>query len=159
MEKNEQRARKKHSHRSGGDESGFIGVLRSAGIGVLAALIAMLIMSAVASGLCLLSPDPLSLILPVGIVIFVISSAIGGAVSSVGLKKDRTAVTFSGLTCGFAIMIFLGVGALTQEALSPESTHEIGLVTAFFVRGAAIPIAALSAYASSFFEKKRRKRR
>lgn len=151
--------RKKHSHRSDGESVSFARVVRSAFTGVLSALVSMLVMSVISSGVCMLFPDPASLTLPMGIAIFVLSSAIGGYVSGAGLKKDKAATFFSGLICGFALMIFLGVGALIQDMLSPDSAHEIGLLTSFFVRGAAIPISTVFSYIAVIPRKKRRRRR
>ena len=151
--------RKTHSHRSDGESVGFSGVARRAFIGVGAAIVSMLMLALVSSGLCMLSPDPAALTLPVGIAIFFLSSVIGGAVSGAGQSKDKAATVFSGIICGFALVIFSGVGAVTQELLSPDSTHEIGVAASMLTRCAAIPLSAVSAYAASIPRKKRRRRR
>ena len=157
MEKS--KSRKRRSHRGDGDGSGVSGIFRSAFMGVGAALVSMLVMAVISSGLCMLSPDPASLTLPVGIVIFIISSAVGGGISATGLSKDKTATLFSGIICGFAIMTFLGVGAVTQEIISPDSTHKIGLMTSLLIRCAAIPVSGLCAYLAALPRKKRRRKR
>ena len=159
MEKIQHGVRKKHSHRSSGEGVGFAEVVRGAFIGTGAALASMLLMSVISSGLCMLSPDPASLTLPTGLVIFFISSAIGGAISVSGLSRDRTAAIFSGIVCGFCIMIFLGVGALVQGAFAPEYTHSIGSLTTFLLRGAAIPLSGVCAYIASMPKKRRRRGR
>ena len=153
------KSRKKHSRRSDGDSVTFAGVVRRAFMGVGAAIVSMLALAVVSSALCMLSPDPASLTLPTGMIIFVLSSVIGGIVSGAGQSKDKVATVFSGIICGFAIMIFSGVGAVTQELLAPESTHEIGVMTAIIIRVSAIPLSAICAYIASLPRKKRHRRR
>lgn len=157
MEKTHRNIRKKHLHRSSDDGVGFAEVIRGAFIGTGAAIVSMLLMAVISSGLCMLSPDPAALTLPVGIVIFFISSAIGGVISAQGLSRDRTAALFSGLACGFCIMIFLGVGALVQNVLASDSAHNVGRLTAFLIRGSSVPLsAAFACFAAK--SPKRRKR-
>ena len=159
MERNTQTVRKSHSRRKEGEGISIGGVALRAFIGVGVALAAMLVLSAVSSGLCMLSPDPAALTLPIGIIIFLLSSAAGGAVSAKGLARDKTAAVFSGILCGFSIMLFLGVGAIVQNALAPDYTHEMGIVKSVLIRAAAIPISGIVAFLTVNRRKNKRHRR
>ena len=159
MEKSRQRGREKHLHRGGEGGNGFNAVLRHALLGVCVFLGAVLIFCATGAGLCLLSPDPAALTLPTGIGIFFLSAIAAGGVSGYRLKGDKTAALFSGLLCGFSIMVFSGVGAMVQNLLSAQSTHNIGVLTECLVRGLAIPISGFCAYFTATQKKRGRHRR
>lgn len=159
MEKSRQRGREKHLYRGSEGGNGFNSVLRDAILGVCVFLGAVLIFCAAGAGLCLLSPDPAALTLPTGVVIFILSSALAGGVSGYRQIEDKTAALFSGLICGFSIMIFSGVGAMVQNFLSAQSTHNIGVLTECLVRALAILISGLCAYFVSARRKRVRHRR
>ena len=145
--------------RSDKSEIGFNTVVAKAFVGVGASVSTMLLLAAVCAGLCMLMPTPTTLTLPIGVGIFMLSAAVGGALSGRLLSGDRTAALFSGLACGLALMMLAGVSALTQSLLSPETTHKIGMAVAVLIRGAAIPVSAIAAYFVSGRTKIKRRRR
>ena len=159
MEKNKSAAKRGLPRRSEKSEIGFDTVIKKAFLGVGVSGLTAIALAAVCAGLCMLSSDPSALTLPIGVAIFVLSSAAGGFLSGRLLSRDRTAALFSGLACGLALTVVSGVSALTQSLLSPESTHEISVLAAVLLRGAAIPIAGGASYFASAKPKVRGHRR
>ena len=150
----------KRRQRTGeGGKADFNSVVRAALMGIGVEVAAMLILSLVAAGLCMISPDPASLTLPVGIVIFFLSSLLGGAVSAAYLSRDKTAAVVSGGVCGFSLMIITGIGALIQGLLVPEYTHGVGSLWSVLLRSAALPLSALSAFIAVNKRKKPKRHR
>lgn len=124
---------------------GFNDVVKNSFLGVLSALISMAVLVLAASAVCMLTRDPASFTLPLGIAAFLISAAVGGFVASRGLLRDKTAAVISGIICGFALMIFTGIGAVLQNLLASESTHGLSALVAVLIRALAIPMSLLGA--------------
>lgn len=159
MDTNTKRGTKKHFRGRDGENVSIGSVVANAFVGAGAALIAMLTLAAVSGGLCMLSNDPAALTLPVGIAIFILTSALGGAVCGARFRKDKTAALFSGCLCGFSLMIFLGIGAILQTALAPEATHGLGLLGSVLIRAAALPLSGIAAFLTASKRKNKRHRR
>ena len=159
MEKNKSGAKRGLPRRGEKGEIGFDTVVKKALLGVGVSELIAIALAAVGAGLCMLSPDPTALTLPIGAVVFVLSSAAGGFLSGRLLSRDRTAALFAGLMCGLVLTIVSGVSALTQSLLAPESTHEIATLAAILLRGAAIPISGGAAYFASAKPRVKRHRR
>ncbi len=157
MERKNTNKRRQRTAESG--RADFNTVARAAFLGIGAEMAAMLVLSLGAAGLCMLSPDPASLTLPVGIALFCLSSLIGGAVSAARLSWDKTAAVVSGAVCGFSLIIITGIGALIQGLLVPEYTHGVGLLWSVLLRTAALPLSAISAFLVVNKRKKPRRHR
>ncbi|MBQ8850222.1 MAG: hypothetical protein IJ011_07840 [Clostridia bacterium] len=149
---------KKHRRRTSEDgEVGFDTVAKNSLIGLGASCALMLILTVALSALCMLSPDPAALTLPLGIAAFCLSAAFGGFISSRQLSRDKTAAVVSGLICGFALAILTGILSVAQSALLPEATHGLGLLQSIVIRASALPLSAL--FASLSLKKKVRAHR
>ena len=124
---------------------GFNDVAKNSFLGVLSALITMAALSVASAAVCMLTNDPAAFTLPVGIAVFLVSSAVGGFVSARRLSRDKTAAVISGVICGFALMLFTGIGAVLQNLLASEATHGLHIAVAVLIRALAIPMSALGA--------------
>ena len=145
----EHNVKKNKKHRRRTPEQGDIGfdtIAKNSLIGIGTALLCMLVLSVALAALCMLSPDPASLTLPLGIAVFCLSAAVGGVVSARGLRADKTAAVVSGLICGFALMVLSGISAAVQNFLAPTATHGIPLLPALLLRAASIPLSAVFAF-------------
>ena len=146
--------RQDHSHRT--DSPDFFTVSKKALIGGASTLGSALLLSLAASALSLLAPDPASLTLPIGLAIFFISAAIGGAVSAAGFKGHPQIATITAVFCGFLFVIVSGICAVWQSIAAPDSSHGIPLLLSVILRLMAVPTSALAAY---FVSKERNKPR
>ena len=157
---NESTQRPRKKKRAGAsDTPDFFTVSKKATLGATAALCVALLLSAVSAALCLLSPDPATLTLPIGIATFLVSAAVGGAVSATGFKSHPTAAVVSALFCGFMLVILTGICALWQSTAATESTHSLPPLLSLAIRITAIPLSALSAYFVTKRLKKPRRRK
>lgn len=143
MERNSRKNKKQRARRTETIEVGFEIIAKNSLFGIGAAVLSMLALSLASAGLCMISPDPAALTLPVGIVIFLLSSALGGVVSARGLCKHKGAAVIAGVLTGFALMILSGISAVAQNALSLSSTHGLSPVFEVLFRALAIPLCAL----------------
>lgn len=150
---------KRKSRGTSSDRSDFLTVSKKALTGGAAALGTSVLLSLICAALCLLYPDPAALTLPAGIIIFFISAAAGGAVSSIGLKGRTALAVTTAVFCGFLIFIVTGICAVWQSSAAPESSHGIPLILAMILRFMAIPTSAISAYFASKNKNKGRRRR
>lgn len=143
----EHNTKKKHKRRRVSEQGsvGFNDVARNAFLGIGVSLLVMLVLSFIASAICMLSSDPASLTLPSGITIFCVSAAIGGYIGAKRLLRDKTATVVSGILCGFTLMIVTGISATLQSIIAPSSTHGMTIFSSVLIRSSAIPLATLSA--------------
>jgi hypothetical protein len=153
-----QKNKKRQSSPRATDSPDFFTVSKRALIGGAIALGSALLLSLSVSALCLLFPDPASLTLPIGIAIYFISSAVGGAASAIGLRVHPKAAVASALFCGFMLAIVTGICALWQSAAAPEASHGMGVVISTVIRMLSLPTAEISAYLVTRKAKKHRRR-
>lgn len=149
--------KRKISHPSS-DSPDFFTISKKALAGGGTALCTSVLLSLLCAFLCLLSPDPAALTLPIGLVIFFISTVTGGAVSAIGLKGRPTAATASAAFSGFILVIATGICAVWQAVAAPHASHGIPLILSIILRISAIPISALIGYFVSKKPKNHRKK-
>ncbi len=157
MEHNSKKAKKRKPRQSEAQAAGFEAVAMGALIGSGGALVCMLALALISAALCMLSPDPASLSMPIGLAILYISSALGGALSSKSFKGElSSALTASGM-CGFVLFVLTGICSVLQGLLAPEASHGFGLPTATLLRVLAVAVSMLSACIFCKVRQKKRK--
>ena len=137
----------------------FFTLSKKALIGGGVAVLSTILLSLIAAALCLLSPDPAALTLPVGLSVFFISAAVGGAVCSTGFKGKPRSAAVAAVLCGFLFVIITGICAAWQSAAAPQASHSINTALAIALRFLAIPTSAASAILVSKQKKAKRRRR
>lgn len=129
--------------RHGANDSGELGfgtLVKHAARGALVSILSALLLSLAGSALLMLSPDPASLTLYTGIAIFFLSSAIGGAVSAIKIKHDKTGASVASLLCGFLIVVFWGFCSVIELFILPDSLHNLSAWITIAARLSAIPV-------------------
>ncbi len=159
MEQNSKKRKKRQGRQSEAQSLGFEAVAQGTVVGSGSAVICMSALALVSTALCMMSPDPASLSLPVGLSILYISSAVGGFVSSLKLKREPSAALTAAALCGFTVFVLTGICSTLQAILSPESSHGIGIWVALVLRLLAIAPSMLASYVSCKAKPQKHRRR
>ena len=151
--------RKKKKATQSSDTPDFFDLSKKAIAGGSASLCTSVLLSLISAALCLLSPDPATLTLPIGITIFFVSAVVGGAISAIGLKGKSLAAMTSAAFSGFILVIATGICAAWQAAAAPYASHNIAIILSLLIRCSAIPTSAAVGYLMSKKAKNHRRKR
>ncbi len=158
----EQHSAKRKKRKKRTDESkgvGFEAVARGTVTGGAGAVGCMLVLALLSAALCMLTPDPLSLSLPVGMVILYLSAAIGGCISAMGLRSNIPAALTASAFCGFTVVILTGICSVLQGLLAPDQSHGIGTGLSLLLRFVAMAVSVTASYLFCKLKPKPRRRR
>ena len=146
MEQHSANRKKRKKRTDDSRDAGFEAIARGAVTGSAGAVGAMLVLALLATALCMLSPDPLGLSLPVGMSVLYVSSALGGCISSMRLRGNIPAALTASAFCGFTVFILTGICSVLQGILSPEQSHGFGIGISLLLRFLAMAAAVISSY-------------
>ena len=159
MEQHSVKRKKRKKRTDEGKDAGFEAVARGAVTGGAGAVGCMLALAFLSAALCMLTPDPLSLSLPVGMVILYLSAAIGGCISAIGLRSNIPAALTASAFCGFILFILTGICAVLQGIVAPDLSLGFGIVLSLILRLVAMAVAVTAAYIFCRLKPKPRHRR
>ncbi len=127
-------------------EVSFGDIAAASGISAGLSLVGALVASLIASALCLLSSDPLSLVTPVGLVILYISSAACGFFAAYPLRRDRSAANVSALLSGLLLFLILGIFSTATKLIFSGSPSFFSALVALALRGVSVICALIASF-------------
>lgn len=129
MEHRSNRAKARRAPRTGGQsDSSFFQLLKESALGASASLLITAILLFLGAAICLAAADPNRLILPMGIVILLSSSFLGGLIAS---ARSHTQALLHGLLCGGILFLVYLVLSLFLKNSSNGFSEGISLVLRF----------------------------
>lgn len=151
--------KRKHIPRSEEHDSSFSSLIIFGGIGAIVSFSCAFVLSLISSALCMLSPDPSSLTLYIGLGVLYISSFAGGIVAAGKLQRDRGDAIISGLLCGFTVTVLFGLISTALSFITTDFSHGIKLLPSILLKFICIPMSALGSYVFVSVKGMRPKRR
>ena len=147
MEQHSANRKKRKKRTDDTKDAGFEAIAKGAVTGSAGAVGAMLVFALLATALCMLTPDPLSLSLPVGMTILYLSAALGGCISSMKLRGNIPAALTASAFCGFTVVILTGICSVLQSLLAQSLSHGFGIGVSLLLRLAAMAVSVTASYA------------